>query len=103
MVAVTGAAPAHPSRTGGRMLPWSRWITSVAAVAPTVLWGAASIGLFAGIWEALWAVGWADAKLLPPPHIFIGSIADQAKFFNTVSRWQIGAGQGGDVPTPAMA
>ncbi len=68
--------------------------------APTVLWGAASIGLFGGIWELLWAIGWADAKLLPPPHIFLGSIADQAKFFNTVSRWQIGAGQGGAVSPP---
>ena len=29
-------------------------------------------------------------KLLPPPHIFIGSIADQGKFFNTATRWQIG-------------
>jgi NitT/TauT family transport system permease protein len=70
---------------------------------PTLLWGAASIGCFAGLWEILWAIGWADTKLLPPPHIFLGNIADQAKFFNTVSRWQIGAGQGGDVPTPAMA
>src|ERR1700729_3093929 len=104
MVAGTRTAPAHPSRAdgpvppsraGGPRLLWSRWIASVGAVAPTVLWGAASIGLFAGIWEVLWAVGWADAKLLPPPHIFIGNIADQAKFFNTVNRWQIGAGQGG--------
>ena len=78
------------------------WLAVVWRALPTVLWGAASIGLFAGIWEVLWAVGWADAKLLPPPHIFIGGIADQAKFFNTVSRWQIGAGQGGTTP-PAMA
>jgi NitT/TauT family transport system permease protein len=79
------------------------WIAAVGRWLPTLLWGAASIGCFAGVWEILWAVGWADAKLLPPPHIFLGSIADQAKFFNTVSRWQIGAGQGADVPTPAMA
>ena len=67
-------------------------------ILPNILWGAASIGLFAGIWEALWAAGWADPRLLPPPHIFLGSIGDQAKFFNTVNRWQIGAGQG--TPTP---
>jgi NitT/TauT family transport system permease protein len=79
------------------------WTAALARAVPTLLWGAASIGLFAGLWELMWAVGWADAKLLPPPHIFLGSIADQAKFFNTVSRWQIGAGQGSDAPTPAMA
>ena len=72
------------------------------AAAPTFLWGAASIGLFGGLWELLWAVGWADPRLLPPPHIFLGSIADQAKFFNTVNRWQIGAGQAG-LPSPVMA
>jgi NitT/TauT family transport system permease protein len=87
--------PSALARTG--------WIAALARPLQTLLWGTASIGLFAGIWEVLWAVGWADAKLLPPPHIFLGSVADQAKFFNTVSRWQIGAGQGGDAPTPAMA
>jgi NitT/TauT family transport system permease protein len=74
------------------------WLGAVKARAPGVLWGAASIGLFAGLWEVLWAIGWADARLLPPPHVFMGAIADQAKFFNTVNRWQIGAGQG--VATP---
>jgi NitT/TauT family transport system permease protein len=83
--------------------PRIRWLAAVGRGLPTLLWGVASIGCFAGAWEILWAIGWADAKLLPPPHVFLGSIADQAKFFNTVSRWQIGAGQGGDVPTPVMA
>jgi len=53
-------------------------------------WTILSIGLFAGLWELCWLVGWADPKLLPPPHIFLGSIADQGKFFNTATRWQIG-------------
>jgi NitT/TauT family transport system permease protein len=65
-------------------------------------WAMLSIGLFAGIWEVLWAIGWADARLLPPPHIFMGSIVDQAKYFNTVSRWQIGTGAA-DLPSPAAA
>jgi NitT/TauT family transport system permease protein len=92
----SAAAPrAVPPRIG--------WINVLARRLPTLLWGVASIGCFAGLWEILWAIGWADPKLLPPPHIFLGNIADQAKFFNTVSRWQIGAGQGGDAPTPAMA
>ena len=46
-------------------------------------------------------LGWSDPKLLPPPHVFIGNIVDQAKFFNTVNRWQIGVGGSG--PSPAMA
>lgn len=65
-------------------------------------WAAASIGMFAGIWEVLWALGWADPRLLPPPHVFLGSIADQAKFFNTISRWQVGAGMDAG-PPPALA
>jgi hypothetical protein len=95
MTTVIRTDAARPSHVGGMALPWSRWAAAIMAAAPTVLWGAASIALFAGIWEMLWALGWADARLLPPPHIFIGNIADQAKFFNTVNRWQIGAGQGG--------
>jgi len=53
-------------------------------------WTILSIGLFVSLWEVCWLVGWADPKLLPPPHIFIGSIADQGKFFNTATRWQVG-------------
>jgi NitT/TauT family transport system permease protein len=55
-----------------------------------IWWTCLSIGLFVGIWELCWLVGWADPKLLPPPHIFIGSIGEQGKFFNTATRWQIG-------------
>jgi len=55
-----------------------------------IWWTCLSVGLFAGIWELCWALGWADPKLLPPPHIFLGNIAEQAKFFNTATRWQVG-------------
>ena len=65
-------------------------------------WAIVSIGMFAGIWELLWAVGWADPRLLPPPHVFMGSIANQAKFFNTISRWQVGVGMDAG-PPPALA
>ena len=65
-------------------------------------WAVVSIGMFCAIWEALWAVGWADPRLLPPPHVFLGNIAGQAKFFNTVSRWQVGAGMDAG-PPPALA
>jgi NitT/TauT family transport system permease protein len=61
-----------------------------SSVLSKILWTCLSIGLFVGIWEVCWLIGWADPKLLPPPHIFIGSIADQGKFFNTATRWQVG-------------
>ena len=61
-------------------------------------WTCASVGLFAAIWEFCWFVGWADPKLLPPPHIFLGDIADQSKFFNTATRWAVGVNPG-DGPT----
>jgi NitT/TauT family transport system permease protein len=64
-----------------------------------VWWTCLSISLFAGIWELCWALGWADPKLLPPPHIFLGNIAEQAKFFNTATRWQVGQAMNAG-PTP---
>jgi NitT/TauT family transport system permease protein len=66
-------------------------------------WTVASVGLFAAIWELLWLIGWADPKLLPPPHVFLGDIPEQAKFFNTVNRWQMGvAADAGPSPTIAV-
>jgi NitT/TauT family transport system permease protein len=65
-------------------------------------WGLLSVGLFVGIWELFWALGWADPKLLPPPHIFLGNIPDQARFFNTATRWQIGVNPA-DGPSPYEA
>ncbi len=53
-------------------------------------WTVASVGLFTLIWEFCWLVGWADPKLLPPPHIFLGQIGEQTKFFNTATRWAVG-------------
>jgi NitT/TauT family transport system permease protein len=65
-------------------------------------WALLSVAMFAGIWEALWALGVADEKLLPPPHIFLGNIPDQARFFNTATRWQIGVNPA-DGPSPYEA
>ena len=55
-----------------------------------VWWACLSVGLFAGIWETCWALGLADEKLLPPPHIFLSNFAEQGKYFNTATRWQVG-------------
>ena len=80
-------------------LPWA--VIAQTGAASAVGRGCRS-GCSPGCGNCCWALGWADPKLLPPPHVFIGNIADQAKFFNTVNRWQIGAG-GGTGPSPAMA
>ena len=73
-----------------------------ARSASRAAWTLASVGRFAGIWEILWFWGLADAKLLPPPHIFLGNFPEQAKFFNTAQRWQIGVGLNTG-PSPEMA
>jgi len=77
---------------------WSSFKTSLARFG----WSLASIGLFASIWEVCWLTGVADAKLLPPPHVFLGSFGDQLKFFNTATRWAIGV-NAADGPTPLQA
>jgi NitT/TauT family transport system permease protein len=74
-------------------------VATLRRLAGTIFWAALSIGLFAGFWEACWALGISDARLLPPPHVFRGNLVDQAKFFNTAQRWQIGVGAA--APPPA--
>jgi NitT/TauT family transport system permease protein len=83
-------------------VPRARLPAGVMRFGARVLWSAASIGLFAGIWELCWLFGWSDPKLLPPPHIFLGNIADQAKFFNTINRWEVGVDPNSG-PSPAVA
>ena len=76
MKAVAAGTEATPAWSGAR--------ASRPGLSPGVaraLWWVASIGCFAGMWEAVWALGWADPLLLPPPHIFLRNFADQAQFF----------------------
>ncbi|MBI0434386.1 ABC transporter permease [Roseomonas sp. KE0001] len=65
-------------------------------------WSLLSVGSFALLWEFLWLIGWADPKLLPPPHVFMGNFVEQARNFNTAQRWQIGTGGGGPTPWEAV-
>ncbi len=64
-----------------------------------IFWGIVSVGFFALTWELLWYLGITDPKLLPPPHVFLGNMAEQATNFNTAQRWQIGADASAG-PTP---
>ena len=56
-------------------------------------WTVASISLFALIWELCSFLGWADRRLLPPPHVFLGDIPNQLQYFNTATRWAVGVNQ----------
>ena len=95
------APPAHSAPPLGA--PWWRRAGEVASTWLAQLgWTAVSVGLFVAIWELCWYLGWADARLLPPPHIFLSDLAGQAKFFNTAQRWQIGVDANAG-PSPPMA
>lgn len=96
-VADVAASPPAPKAAGGVLLP-PRLRQGLARFG----WACVSVGLFVALWELLWLIGWADEKLLPPPHIFLGNIPDQARFFNTATRWQIGVNPA-DGPSPYEA
>ncbi len=77
-------------------------ISFVERQGPKLGWGLLSVGLFAALWEVLWYFNLADHRLLPPPHVFLGNFADQAKNFNTAKRWEIGVDPNSG-PTPFEA
>jgi len=79
-----------------------RLVEFVARHGPKIGWTLVSVGFFAAIWEFLWYIKVADARLLPPPHIFLGHLADQAKNFNTAKRWEVGVDASAG-PTPLGA
>ncbi len=95
-IAAAGGVKTPPAAVG------SSFLQSVGQSMVRIGWTLASIGLFASIWELCWAFGISDAKLLPPPHVFLGNFVDQLKFFNTATRWAIGVNPA-DGPTPLQA
>ena len=94
---IAAGTQARPRATGRAFLP-EPVRRALGRIGVTLL----SVGLFCGLWEVLWALGVSDPKLLPPPHVFLGNFPDQAKFFNTAQRWQVGVGLDTG-PSPAMA
>jgi NitT/TauT family transport system permease protein len=63
---------------------------------PAVFWWILSVGLFAGLWEGAWALGWINPLLLPPPHVFLQNFILQGRFFSQATRM-------GNVPLSAIA
>ena len=101
------ASGVQPGRVvaGGPLAPGRPAILSMprlGSLLSSLLWGAASVGLFVLIWEFCWLVGWSDPRLLPPPHVFLGDIPNQAQFFNTATRWAVGVKQS-EAPSGATA
>jgi len=91
-----GAAHAAPATLRPVMPAWAG--RAASRLGFTLL----SVGLFCALWELLWALGISDPRLLPPPHVFLGNFPEQAKFFNTAQRWQVGVGLNTG-PSPAGA
>jgi NitT/TauT family transport system permease protein len=90
------------SKTGdptGQMVSAAKF---AAAALARLGWSLLSIGFFASLWELAWVIGWANPHLLPPPHIFLGNILGQAKYFSPALRWQIGVAAA-EQPSPLMA
>ena len=101
MAVVDRDASAGAAAGASRPAAVTRLLASMAGLdtLSKIWWTCLSVGLFGGLWELCWAFGWADPKLLPPPHIFLGNITEQAKFFNTATRWQVGQAMNAG-PTP---
>lgn len=96
MAVVTRDGEAGVAAGASRPAAAARLLASISGLdwLAKVWWTLLSVGLFAGLWELCWAMGWADPKLLPPPHIFMSNFAEQGKFFNTATRWQVGQSMG---------
>jgi NitT/TauT family transport system permease protein len=95
-VGQAGEPPALPARAR------RSFAAKLRSRATRPIWTLVSIATFALIWEACWVTGLANPRLLPPPHIFLGNFAGQAKFFNTAKRWSIGVNPA-DGPSPYEA
>ncbi|MCH9672609.1 MAG: ABC transporter permease subunit [Gammaproteobacteria bacterium] len=55
-------------------------------MAERTLWWILSLGLFVGLWEVGFALGWFSAEVLPPPHQFIPAFPAQAMHFDFGTR-----------------
>lgn len=61
----------------------------------SLFWGLVSLGLFAGLWEGLWALDLVNPLLLPPPHLFLADIPGTLRYFDRSNRIGSVGGGGG--------
>ena len=74
------ARPIARSTTRATLPPaWRRRLAGLG-------WGVVSIGLFASLWEALWALDLVNPLLLPPPHLFLQDIPGTLRYFDRTNR-----------------
>jgi NitT/TauT family transport system permease protein len=95
--------PASPSSSlDQQSAHWSDRIRRIRAALARLAWTLLSIGFFVGLWELGWYFGWANPRLFPPPHLFLGTFLDQAQYFSPALRWQVGVGDM-EPPNPIAA
>lgn len=85
------ALPFASSRSGEARISMRRPPALVISAGWTIL----SIGLFAGLWELAWAMGWANPLLLPPPHLFLSDWERTLSYFSNANRIGADASHGG--------
>lgn len=83
MIAVGKSAGIGVARAEAGLLRFPR---ASGPLLPSLVWGVASVALFAGLWELCWALGWANPMLLPPPHLFLNDFFAQGRFFDKATR-----------------
>jgi NitT/TauT family transport system permease protein len=99
-VAPVSAQSAQAAPGQGRPFAPRRYPRLRAGLA-TLGWSLASLGLFAGLWEALWALGFLNPLLLPPPHLFLADLPATLKYFDRSNR--IGSRSEGGGVMPLLA
>ena len=73
------SAPVSSTRLA---LPWqpSTALKRLQLFAANAVWWVLSIGIVAAVWEGAAALQLIDSLILPPPHLFIAEIQQQAQF-----------------------
>lgn len=89
------AVPAAPMRAPSLLSPRAPRLRAALA---QLGWSLASLGLFAGLWEGLWALGLLNPLLLPPPHLFLADLPGTLAYFDRANRIGSRGGGGGVMP-----
>ena len=88
----TGLAPEMSSAatsaraSSAKPKPAARGKSGLGRVLVGAIWWIASVGLFAGIWELCWYLGWANPMMMPPPHMFLQDFLEVGRLFDKSTR-----------------